>query len=196
MKSPLFLAATLLLSAPFTPALLPAAETPLIVDKPQSRIEYAVTATMDSFSGKLVAYTLDLSSDPGTPAKITRAELRFRFADLRSDNAKRDQQMRDWQSTEQFPEAIFTLTALEPAATPGRFTARGQFIFHGMTRDLVFPVSISSSDDGLHVIDGEARIDTRDFGLPIIRKFGLLKVDPVVVIKLHLQARPAAEPAR
>ncbi|ATC64169.1 hypothetical protein CMV30_09485 [Nibricoccus aquaticus] len=191
MKSPLLpaLLAALLLTSFASRA--PAAETPLIADKPQSRIEYAVTATMDSFTGKLISYTLDLSSDPATPAKITRAELRFRFADLRSDNAKRDQQMRDWQSTEQFPEALFTLTTLEPAATPGRFTARGQFIFHGMTRDLVFPVSISSSEDGLHVIDGEARIDTRDFGLPIIRKFGLLKVDPVVVVKLHLQARPA-----
>jgi polyisoprenoid-binding protein YceI len=194
MKSPLFLAALLL--APLTHAYLSAAETPLITDKQQSRIEYAVTATMDSFSGKLTAYDLDLATDPAATGKISRAELRFRFADVRSDNAKRDQAMRDWQSTEQFPECIFTLTALEPAATPGRFTARGQFIFHGMTRDLVFPVSVSSSEDGLHVIDGEARIDTRDFGLPIIRKFGLLKVDPVIVIKLHLQARPAAEPAR
>lgn len=190
MKSPLLLAAALLL-APFA-AFLSAAETPLIVDKQQSRIEYAVTATMDTFSGKLTAYDLDLASDPAATGKISRAELRFRFTDLRSNNVKRDQQMRDWQNTEQFPECIFTLTALEPAATAGRFTARGQFIFHGMTRDLVFPVSLSHSEDGLHVIDGEARIDTRDFGLPIIRKFGLLKVDPVVTVKLHLQARPAA----
>lgn len=191
MKSQLLLAAALLLAP-----LVPAAEIPLIVDKPQSRIEYAVTATMDSFAGTLTSYDLDLAADPAAAGKISRAELRFRFADLRSSNAKRDQQMRDWQSTEQFPECVFTLTALEPAATAGRFTARGQFIFHGMTRDLVFPVSLSSSDDDLHVIDGEARIDTRDFGLPIIRKFGLLKVDPVVVVKLHLQARPAAEPAK
>ncbi len=190
MKTPLFLAA--LLFAAFA-SHATAAETPLIADKAQSTIEYAVTATMDSFTGKLSAYDLELARDPDDPARISRAELRFRIADLRSGNSKRDQQMRDWQSTEQFPEAIFTLTALEPAATPGRFTARGQFIFHGMTRDLVFPVSISSSNDGLHVIDGEARIDTRDFGLPIIRKFGLLKVDPVVVIKLHLQARPAPQ---
>jgi polyisoprenoid-binding protein YceI len=173
---------------------LHAIDVPLVLDKAQSRIEYTVKATMDSFTGKLTTYDLDLQYDPATPAKISRAEVRFRFTDLRSDNAKRDRDMRTWQSTEQFPECIFTLTALEPAATAGRFTARGQFIFHGMTRDLVFPVSLSRSEDGLHVIDGEARIDTRDFGLPIIRKFGLLKVDPVVVVTLHLQARPA--PAR
>ncbi|MGC4074572.1 MAG: YceI family protein [Nibricoccus sp.] len=189
MKSPLILAALLL--APFASP-LSAVETPLVVDKQQSHIEYNVTATMDSFSGRLSAYDLELADDPAVTGKISRAELRFRFADLRSNNAKRDQQMRDWQNTEQFPECIFTLTALEPAATAGHFTARGQFIFHGMTRDLVFPVSLSNSEDGLHVIDGEAKIDTRDFGLPIIRKFGLLKVDPVVVVKLHLQARPAA----
>jgi len=186
MKSVLLLA--VLLSA----VGLHAAETPLIIDREQSRIEYTVSATMDSFTGKLVAYDLDLARDPSVTGQISRAELRFRFVDLRSGNNKRDQQMRDWQITEQFPECVFTLTALEPAATAGRFTARGQFIFHGMTRDLVFPVSISSSEDGLAVIDGEAKVDSRDFGLPIIRKYLVMKVDPVVTVKLHLQARPAA----
>lgn len=190
MKHPAFLAALLAFCS--LPAALPAIETPLIVDKQQSSIDYSVTATIDSFVGKLANYELELANDPAATGKITRAELRFRFMDLRSDNSKRDQQMREWQNTEQFPECVFTLTALEPAATPGRFTARGQFVFHGMTRDLVFPVSVSSTEDGLHVIDGDARIDTRDFGLPIIRKFGLLKVEPVVTIKLHVQARPAA----
>jgi polyisoprenoid-binding protein YceI len=176
------------------PSLASAGETPLLIDKQHSQIEYAVAATLDSFTGKLTTYDLDLAYDPAATGNISHATLRFRFGDLTSGNAKRDQQMRDWQTVAQFPDCIFTLTALEPSATAGRFTARGQFIFHGITRDLVFPVSISSSNDGLHVIDGEARLDTRDFGLPIIRKFALLKVDPVVVVNLHLQARaPAAK---
>ena len=187
MKRFLFLAAWLL--AP----LLPAAQTPLLVDKQLSRIGYAVAAPFgNAFDGTLTAYDLDLAADPSAAGGIARAEIRFRFTDLRSGHARRDQDMRDWQNTEQFPECVFTLTALEPAPTPGRFTARGQFIFHGTTRDLVFPVSISSNETGLHRIEGEARIDTRDFGLPAFRRFGLFKVDPVVAVKLHLQARPSS----
>jgi polyisoprenoid-binding protein YceI len=181
----------LLLSLLLAP-LAHAIDVPLVLDKAQSRIEYTVKATMDSFTGKLTTYELDLRHDPAAPGKITRAEIRFRFNALSSDNLKRDREMNLWQNSEQFPECVFTLTALEPATTAGRFTARGQFIFHGMTRDLDFPVSISRSEDGLHVIEGEARIDTRDFGLPVIRKFVFLKVDPVVVVNIHLQARPIA----
>ena len=170
---------------------LRAAETSLTVDLAHSRIEYAVTATVDSFTGKLDAYSLDLAVDPAAVGGIHHATLRFHFSDLHSGNDKRDRQMHEWQDTPRFPEASFTLSALEPATTPGRFTARGQFIFHGITRELACPLAISNSTDGLWVIDGEARVDTRDFGLPIIRKFALLKVDPLVVVKLHLQARAA-----
>jgi polyisoprenoid-binding protein YceI len=186
---PLLLALAVSL-APFAHAL----EAPLTVDKARSRIEFNVKATIDSFTGQLTAYDLELLHDPVFPGKITRAEIRFRFGALKTGNEKRDVEMYKWQSNEQFPECVFTLTALEPAATPGQFTARGQLILHGTTRDLVFPVSIATGPHGLHVIDGEARLDTRDFGLPIIRKALVLKVDPVVVVKLHLEAKPAPAP--
>jgi polyisoprenoid-binding protein YceI len=187
MKTPFLALALALLLAPLARAL----DVPLIVDKTRSRIEFSVKATVDSFTGKLTAYELELLHDPAAPGKISRAELRFRFGALKTGNEKRDQEMYHWQSNEQFPECVFTLTALEPAATPGHYTARGQLIFHGTTRDLVFPVSISTTPDNSYVIDGEARIDTRDFGLPVIRKLLLLKVDPVVVVGIHLQARPS-----
>ena len=185
MKRFLFLAAWLL--AP----VLPAAQTPLLVDKQLSRIGYAVAAPFgNAFDGTLTAYDLDLAADPSAAGGIARAEIRFRFTDLRSGHARRDQDMRDWQNTEQFPECIFTLTALEPASAAGQYTARGQFIFHGVTRELVFPVTIAEAGQGRRTIDGEARIDTRDFQLPPIRRFFLFEVDPVVVVKLHIIAAP------
>ena len=44
-----------------------------------------------------------------------------------------------------------------------------------------------SHEGGLFAIDGDAVIDTRDFGLPIIKKFLVLKVDPEVRVRFHLQ---------
>ena len=38
---------------------------------------------------------------------------------------------------------------------------------HGQSREIVFPVAISK-DHSLYSIDGDARLDTRDFGLPIL----------------------------
>jgi polyisoprenoid-binding protein YceI len=188
MKTPLLALALTLLLAPLAHAI----DVPLVVDKTRSRIEFNVKATMDSFTGQLTAYELELLHDPSAPGKISRAEIRFRFGALKTGNEKRDAEMYKWQSNEQFPECVFTLTALEPAATPDHYTARGQLLLHGTARDLIFPVTISTTADNSYLIKGEARIDTRDFGLPVIRKFMLLKVDPVVVVGLHLEARAAS----
>jgi hypothetical protein len=59
--------------------------------------------------------------------------------------------------------------------------------------DFPFTTSISN---GLVVLDGTAVLDTRDFGLPVIRTLWLLKVDPVVRVHFHLQGRPAAPSGR
>jgi len=49
-----------------------------------------------------------------------------------------------------------------------------------------FPVKITA-DHRLTTIDGMAAVDTREFGLPIIRMFWVLTVDPVVHVRFHLQ---------
>ena len=54
-----------------------------------------------------------------------------------------------------------------------------------------FPVTIRGPWPTF-LCDGEVAIDTRDYGLPVIKKFILLKVDPVVHLSFHLQGRVAA----
>lgn len=168
------------------------ADVPLTVDTAHSRIDYSVTATVDSFIGNLPTYTLDLAADSANGGSIVKAALSFKITDLTSKNAKRDTQMQEWANAPQFATCTFVLSSLTPDRTPGRYLARGNFSFHGMSRELSFPVSIAHSSDGLWVIDGDVEIDTRDHGLPIIRKFGVLKVDPKVKVILHLQARAAS----
>ena len=63
---------------------------------------------------------------------------------------------------------------------------------HGVGRDLAFPVSIAHSEAGTYAIDGEVPIDTREFSLPVIRRFGFLPVDPVVKVRFHLQGTCAS----
>ena len=164
-----------------------AAELPLSVDLEKSHIECDVRATLHSFTAKLATYDVAISLRPDT-LQVVRAQLHFRFADLRTGKDERDQEMLAWQNTDQFPECVFTLVSRE-AVTAGQFTARGTFLFHGQSREISFPVKMSTNGD-LHIYDGEFEIDVRDYGLPPVRKYFVAKVSPVVKVRFHLEGRP------
>lgn len=179
----------LLLMLGLTAVRLAAADAPLIVDKASSRIEIVVKATADSFVGRLADYTATGTVDPAT-CRVTAAQIGFNFADVKTGNEKRDAEMHLWQQTAQFPKGSFSLTSLEPAAA-GKFTAHGTLVLHGVSHELVFPVTVIRDGAALSV-DGEAEVDTRDFGLPLIRKFVVLKVDPIVGVRFHLAGAASA----
>ncbi len=176
----------LTLAALFTSALF-AAETPLTIDKNRSHIEAIVTAPMETFTAKLTTYDATISVDPAQK-RIGTVLLKFRLADLTTDNEKRDTAMRDWQQTDQFPECVFLLDALLPAGG-GSFKARGKFILHGITQVLNIPVTITFSTPDTCLIDGDTSLDTTAFALPPIRQYLLLKVNPTLQVKFHLEGR-------
>lgn len=170
---------------------LRATETPLVIDVAQSRIEIAVKATVDSFVGHLKAYEpLVTVAEDG---RIASARLGFHFQDVVTGKDRRDKAMHEWQNTKELPDGLFVMSALESANAS--FTARGQLTLHGVTHDIRFPVAIAR-DGPRYAIDGDAAIDTREFGLPKIRMFGLLTVDPVVHVRFHLQGSCAGAAAR
>ena len=166
-----------------------AAEQALSVDKANSRVDIAVKATVDSFVAKLTDYapSIQLNSELGT---VTAAKISFHFADIRTGNEKRDHEMNVWQETDKFPDGNFTLGKLTMDSAH-KVSAHGSLVLHGVTHELQFPVTLSRSGSGM-TVDGEAELDTRWFGLPVIRKFGLLKVDPIVVVRFHLTGAIAA----
>ncbi|HSI07789.1 MAG TPA: YceI family protein [Rariglobus sp.] len=163
-------------------ARLCAVPEPLVIDPAQSRVEIVVKATVDSFTGKLEAYKAAVAVEGG---HIATASFRFNCSAIRTGKEGRDEAMNDWLETTKYPEGVFTLASFEPAAE-GHFKACGILMLHGVSHEIVFPVSVIM-DRKVYAIDGEAPLDTRDFGLPVIRKFGLLKVDPLVKVRFHLQ---------
>lgn len=159
-------------------------DVPLSIDKGQSRVEIMVKATVDSFAGTLADYQPEIRVDRET-GRVLRAEVTFHFSDVKTGKADRDEQMHHWQATEKFPDGRFTLGTLTPE-TNGHFIATGRLTFHGITQELSFPVTITT-DRKLFALDGEVVVDTRQFGLPVIRKFMVLRVDPIVRVHFHLQ---------
>lgn len=185
MKSTLRFLGALLFAA--APVFVSAEPVPLAIDAAQSRVEIVVKATVDSFTGKLDAYKAAISVDGG---QVVAARFDFLFSDVRTGKTARDEAMHEWQETPSHPDGSFVLAALKPAEA-GRFTARGALTLHGVTKDIEFPVAVIR-DGERYAFDGEATLDTRDHGLPIIRKFLMLKVDPSVVVRFHLQGSPKA----
>jgi polyisoprenoid-binding protein YceI len=157
---------------------------PLVIDQTQSRVEIAVKATVGSFVGKLANYATVITVD-SEKRSIERVVFEFHFNNVQTGSATRDKDMLDWEQATKFPDGRFTLTALEMAAG-GRYRVRGVLTLHGQSRKIVFPAAISK-DHSVYTIDGDALLDTRDFGLPSLHTFWLLTVDPGVHVRFHLK---------
>ena len=161
-----------------------AAEQALVMDGARSSVEIEVKATVDSFTGRLDAFDAAVTVDPAT-GRVAGARFAFHFADVHTGNGGRDEQMNAWQDTAHHPDGVFVLGSLAPAEGGG-FFAKGTLTLHDVAREISFPVVVTH-DGARYAIDGDAALDTRDFGLPIIKKFLLLKVEPVVHVRFHLQ---------
>lgn len=164
----------------------------LSVDQAHSQVDVAVKATMDSFTAHLENYTAAITVDSET-RRPSSATVTFKFADVKTGKSARDEEMHKWQETTKFPDASFVMTAFT-ATDDGKYKASGTLQLHGVSLAIAVPVSLRS-DGVLWAIDGEVPLDTRNFGLPVFKKFGMLKVSPVLKVRFHLQGTLAAQPA-
>ncbi len=157
------------------------AEQPLKVDRARSFIEVDVKSTTDSFTARLEKYQPTLGVDAGS--RIKTAKLEFRFADLKTGKAERDEKMLEWlggaEASGRFELGVLALAPNGEGQTTGRLT------FHGVTQRIEFPVHVARA--GLtYTIKGEVTLDTRNWNLKVIRMMGLLKVDPEVKVRFQL----------
>lgn len=166
-----------------------AAARPLDIDFPRSTIEVRVHSTFDSFIGRLRRFKARILLDPDAMS-VERARLDFDFADLSTGRRRRDQDMLDWQDNAGHPAATFHLDRIERVNGESA-RAHGSLEIHGVRHAVTFPVSFLTEGRAV-AIDGEVALDYRDYGLPVIRKFFLLTVDPHLFVRFHLQGTLAA----
>jgi polyisoprenoid-binding protein YceI len=155
----------------------------LVLDRAESHVDIAVQATFNSFVARLEDFDVAIMLDPES-SRVESTAFHANLAAVKTGRADRDHNMNVWLQTNEFPQVVFELGAVERGPN-GALTARGRVQLHGQQHDVSFPLTITVSR-GLTTIDGTATLDTRDFGLPIIR-FLLLTVEPVVHVHFHLQ---------
>jgi polyisoprenoid-binding protein YceI len=172
-------------------AQLPAADWQnLVLDDNRSVIEVEVRSTFDVFTGRLQRFTAVILVNPDAQ-RVESARLDFKFADLRTGRTRRDRDMLEWEQNAAHPAVHFELkrlvrTAAEPVQAAGRLT------MHGVEHAITFPVTFLI-EGVVYSIDGELALDYRDYGLPMIRKFLLVTVDPHLRVRFHLQGRLAGD---
>jgi len=183
----------LLLPALLLPLAALAAERSLKVDKERSFVDVDVKATVDSFTGHLDAYEAKVIVDDA--GRIKSAVFTFKFADLKTGKPDRDTEMIKWLGGGA-PEGRYEMGNL--AMTPdGQGQVSGRLTLHNDVELVEFPVSLSRAD-GIYTVTGETTIDTRTWGLKIIRKALVFKVDPEVKVRFKLVGVPvqAEEPKK
>lgn len=162
-----------------------AADHPLKVDKTRSFIDVDGQSTLRDFTGHLDTYEARLVTDDA--GRIKSATLAFKFTDLKTGDQKRDADMIKWLGGG-VPEGRFELGILA-LAPDGQGQATGKLTLHGQAQLVEFPVNVLRADD-TYTITGGTTINYTNWGLKIIRKVGLLKVDPEVKIRFKLIATP------
>ncbi len=178
----------LLLSATFAGLAATVGAAPLAVDYHQSKIDVAVTATVDSFVGHLEKYeaTVDCAAVTNLP---TKAGVSFNFSDLKTGNTDRDAEMLKWLEYSANPKAAFALTGWSQSGATN--LAVGELTIHGVKKSIQMP-AVAKNTNGTWDITGEANFDYRDFNLPKIRKMLLLVVDPHLKVTFHLVGKCSA----
>jgi len=167
-----------LLAAACLCAPLAAAPLQLKVDTSASTIHFTADATLHSFEGWMRSWHLALSMPEGAelPDSVV---LKGDTRSLTTVHEKRDKEMHHWLEDEKLPDLVFRLSRF--SGTPEARVAEGELTLHGSTVPVAFPVQVQRDGSRL-TISGQAQLDTRQFGLPQFRKFGLLSVDTEVRI--------------
>jgi len=151
-------------------------------------VKVDVKANVDSFTATVAGGELAVSVYPETSA-IASAVYKFNWKGVKTGKEKRDHEMLEWADSEEHPEGSFTLKSIDTRSDAS--IAIGTLEFHGVSRDIEFPVEVSRTETGF-AVSGVATIDHREWGLKQFRKFLVLTVRPNVTVRFKFETRNPA----
>jgi polyisoprenoid-binding protein YceI len=123
---------------------------------------------------------VDLQSQP-------LAKLSLPVERLQSGNAFEDRELRRRIDARRYPTIDGELTELRATGTDGRYLARGDLTFRGVTNTYEDEIGITHVDDRTLKLEGEHTFDIRDFGMEP-PKVMMLKVQPEVDVSIDIVA--------
>jgi len=113
-----------------------------------------------------------------------RMHVEFKVESLRTGNELQDREMWKLIDSKRFPKISGDLRELSVGGTRGRYAAAGQITLAGLARRYESEFTLDHEPKRL-TLEGEVKIDVRDFGLKPINLL-VLSVAPLVRVRLHL----------
>jgi hypothetical protein len=156
-----------------------------------SSLTFYATSTNQSAYGKTIELSgfIQASWDTGgallaDPPPLMHVECRVES--VKTGNDLQDREMWKLIDSKRFPKIAGDLREFERGSVRGRYTAVGQITLAGLAR--VYEGEFTLERDGNAVtVNGEVKVDVRDFGLKPM-KLLVLGVAPLVRVRLHLVA--------
>jgi polyisoprenoid-binding protein YceI len=153
----------------------------------RSEIHVEATSSIHPIRGRATAATGEL--EVGPDGTITAGRLEVDARSLVWGNPLLDRETRRRVDVRTHPSITGTVIDDECRAD-GRHRLRGVIAFHGVEREATGDVSVQEVGLGLIVVEGEQRLDVRDWGLEPPRLL-FLKVDPEIRVRIRIEARTA-----
>ncbi len=108
---------------------------------------------------------------------------------LRSGNPLEHRELQRRIDARRYPTIDGTVTGVKRVKGTSRWAVTGDLTFRGVTRECQDEMTIEAGDEGTVRLEGQSTFDVRDFGMEP-PKILLLRVDPLVVVRIEVIAEP------
>jgi polyisoprenoid-binding protein YceI len=134
-----FLLGALILAA----APLFAATDTYVIDKSHSAAEFRIKHMMVNVSGKFLDFDGSINVDRGN-ATASSVGFTIQSGSVYTNAPQRDKHLRsaDFFDVDKFPTITFKSTNIVPAKTKDTYNVAGDLTMHGVTRRIMFPVTV------------------------------------------------------
>lgn len=116
------------------------------------------------------------------------AELSFPVNKLSSGNPLEDRELKRRIDSRRYPTIEGKLNELRETGEDGRYLARGDLTFRGVSNTYEGEITITQVDDRTLKLEGEHTFDIRDFNMEPPRIL-MLKVEPNVTVRVEIIAK-------
>ncbi len=164
------------------------------VSRKDSWLTFEARATLHAVRGKTTEIDgyIEAAWDANGVLAIDPApkmHVDFLVERLHSGNSLQDREITRVIDSTRFPRIAADLRELRPEQGPGSYAANGDITLAGRARPYAGHLTFLPAGESV-TIDGELVLDIRDFGIKPPSLL-IMKVDPIVKVRLHLVARTA-----
>ncbi len=170
-----------------------------IIDNPNSKVEFFVGCSAGDVNGVFSSWKGRLYvATPGVPETATLS-LEISAASMTTGSGVKDKMVKGprFFNVDKYPTISFASTRVVTSGDPNKFQLEGNLTMLGVTKPVVFQVTLNRNGRGGGQIYAERSFDRRDFGMT--QNVPLVRIDHSVTVRvnLHVEAKPdqaAAEP--